>query len=127
VDYDDRGLAALPKLVGGPRYSRPPVGAQPVERTPGLDDLPLVSDWTPEDQELAVQLGISVTPAADPGAAVTTAADGGTARIRQTGTAHAAAHQKGIWGGGGRLGTPAPVRRRLGGILKGRDGRTDDV
>ncbi len=124
MDYDDRGLAALPKLVGGPRYSRPPVGAQPVERAPGLDDLPLVSDWTPEDQELAVQLGISVTAAADQGAAVTTAADGGTARVRQTGTAHAAAHPKGTWSAGGRPGTPAPARRRLGSILKGRDGQS---
>lgn len=59
MDYDDRGLAALPKLVGGPRYTRPPrTGITPVERPASPDDLPLVSERTAEDRALAVELDL---------------------------------------------------------------------
>lgn len=63
MDYDDHGLGAMPKLVGGPKYSRPPVPVARAERPPDPDDLPLMSEWTPEDQELAVQLGLGNGPA----------------------------------------------------------------
>jgi hypothetical protein len=59
VDYDDRGLAAMPKLVGGPKYSRPPVlGLPHAERPLDPDDLPLLSERTPEDHALAESLGL---------------------------------------------------------------------
>jgi hypothetical protein len=91
VDYDDQGLAAMPKLVGGPKYSRPPVPVERAERPPDPDDLPLMSDWTPEDEELAAQLGL--------GTAATTAA----LAAANSGSAIA----------------PTPTRRRLGGLLRG--------
>ena len=63
MDYDDRGLAAMPKLVGGPKYSRPPVtGVVAADRPPDLDDLPLVSHRTAEDHALAQELGFDATP-----------------------------------------------------------------
>ncbi len=62
MDYDDHGLAAMPKLVGGPRYSRPPAaGGAQTERPPDPDDLPLVAERTPEDHEVARELGIDLT------------------------------------------------------------------
>lgn len=95
MDYDDRGLAALPRLVGGPKYSRPPVGIQRVERPPDPDDLPLVSERTPEDRELASQLGLDGMPA------LTATTDAGPAAA------------------------PSPSRRGFGGLFRGRHSRSD--
>jgi hypothetical protein len=65
VDYDDRGIAAMPKLVGAPSYARPPVAAAfRAERPVDPDDLPLVSERTSEDHDLAVELGLEPTPSA---------------------------------------------------------------
>jgi hypothetical protein len=69
VDYDDHSIAAMPKLVGAPNYSRPPVAAAfRVERPVDPDDLPLVSERTSEDHDLARELGLEPIPSA--GAAV---------------------------------------------------------
>lgn len=68
MDYDDRGIAAMPKLVGMPSYSRPPVAAAfRVERPVDPDDLPLVSDRTSDDHDLARDLCLEHSlPAATP-------------------------------------------------------------
>ncbi len=63
MDYDDRGLAALPKLVGGPRYTRPPrTGVTPAQRPASPDDLPLVSERNAEDHTLAAELHLDASP-----------------------------------------------------------------
>lgn len=63
MDYDDRGLSSMPKLVGGVGYRRPPAaGAGGVERPPDPDDLPLESARTPEDEALAHELGLAPPP-----------------------------------------------------------------
>ncbi len=73
MNHDDRGLVSLPKLVGGPRYTRPPVGLPQTARPPDPDELPLVSERTPEDHALAQELGIGPSPSATH----TTAVDAG--------------------------------------------------
>ena len=114
---DDRGLAALPKLVGGPKYSRPPLGAPPVERPPDPDDLPIVAEWTPEDAALAVALGLEGAPVAVASSGVTAAhtADNGRAAVRPDGS----------WSlGSGTAAEPASLRRGFGGLFRGRSGRS---
>lgn len=65
MDYDDRSIAAMPKLVGAPNYSRPPVAAAfRVERPVDPDDLPLVSERTSQDDDLALELGLEPAPSA---------------------------------------------------------------
>jgi hypothetical protein len=124
VDYDDHGLTAMPKLVGGPRYSRPPVSVAPrIERPPNPDDLPLVAERTPEDEALAAELGVDAQAAAV--LAVPT-----YATVQTVATASAAtsglepAHPNGTWTAGSgtsAVGTPSP-RRGFGGLFRGRSG-----
>jgi len=132
VDYEDRGLAAVPKLVGGPRYSRPPVGTPSrLERPPDPDDLPLVAERTPEEDELARELGIdapTVTMAvASPVATASplTTASGLTAMSVDAG-GHPSTHPNGSWSAGsGTMATKSPLPRRgLGGLLRGRSDRS---
>jgi hypothetical protein len=113
---DDRGLAAMPKLVGGPTYSRPPqAGAPRVERPPNPDDLPLVAEWTPEDAALAMELGLeAAVAAASSGATAGQPADNGRAAVLPDGT-----HSP----GNGTAAQAASSRRGLGGLFRGRSGR----
>jgi hypothetical protein len=113
---DDHGLAAMPKLVGGPRYSRPPLAVAPrVDRPPDPDDLPLVSEWTPEDAALAAELGLE-----DPIAA----AGFGTARHAEDSGA-ASNLPDGTWRlGSGTVPEPTSSRRGFGGLLRGRRRRS---
>jgi hypothetical protein len=100
VDYDDRGLAAMPKLVGGPKYARPPAaGIQKSERPPDPDDLPLLSARTDEDHALARELGLDGLSKWDGAAPASLAADS---------AGHAAAAK------------PSSSIRGLGGIIRGR-------
>lgn len=112
MDNDDRGLAALPKLVGAPAYSRPPsLGVTRAERPPDPDDLPLVNHRTPEDVELARALGL------DDGGRIAIAA--GVAGAQP---GHAAGQNATADGGPGDR---TPARHGIGGFLRGRRGRTD--
>jgi len=115
---DDRGLAALPKLVGGPKYSRPPLPDAPrVERPPDPDDLPIVSEWTPEDAALAVALGLDGAPvaAASSGVIAGHTADNGPAAVGPDGS----------WSlSSGTAAEPTPPRRGFGGLFRGRSGRS---
>jgi hypothetical protein len=125
VDYDDHGLAAMPKLVGGPRYSRPPVVIPSrIERPPDPDDLPLVAEWTPEDVALAAELGLDATttelaaPAfVTPPSLTAASADAG---------GHASSHPNGSWStGSGSIATEiSPARRGFGGLFRGRRDRS---
>lgn len=113
MDNDDRGLAALPKLVGAPAYSRPPsLGVTRAERPPDPDDLPLVNHRTPEDVELARELGL------DDGRIAIAAGVAGAG----TQPGHAAGN--GATAGGGPGDGTSP-RHGIGGLLRGRRGRTD--
>ncbi len=57
VANEDHVHVALPQLYGAPAYARPPVAvAAPVERPVHPDDLPLESEQTDEERELARQL-----------------------------------------------------------------------
>jgi len=115
VDYDDRGLASMPKLVGGPKYTRPPVVAfHPVERPPDPDDLPLESARTPDDEAMAQDLGLSSSLAA---AGVSDKAAGRTA-------AHPGSTQAKSGGKTGGKAETSSSRRRLGGLFRGRNGKT---
>lgn len=111
MDYDDRGLTALPKLVGGPKYSRPPgAGAQRADRPPDPDDLPLESARTPEDQALAAELGLAAS--ATPIAAV------------EMGAAAPGGNGAGSAGGDASSRTaPGHAKRGLGVLFRGKDGR----
>jgi hypothetical protein len=125
VDYDDHGLAAMPKLVGGPRYSRPPVGAPPrVERPPDPDDLPLVAERTPEDEALAAELGVEVSPATALAGPTLTAATVTTAPLDTSG--HAPAHPNGSWStSSGTSATASSLPRRgFGSLFRGRSDRS---
>ncbi len=54
---DERGQFALPKLYGAPAYARPPlVPVAPVDRPFDPDDLPLESEQSREEREIAEQL-----------------------------------------------------------------------
>jgi hypothetical protein len=54
---EERGHAALPKLYGAPAYARPPVvPVNPIERPFDPDDLPLESERSDEDEQLAPAL-----------------------------------------------------------------------
>ena len=124
MDYDDHGLTAMPKLVGGPRYSRPPVSATVrIERPPNPDDLPLVAERTPEDHELAAELGIEAQTAAV--LAVPTYASVQTLTTASVASGgHQSAHPNGTWtagSGASAVDTPSP-RRGFGGIFRGRSG-----
>ncbi|MFN8631249.1 MAG: hypothetical protein U0838_13315 [Chloroflexota bacterium] len=141
MDYDDRGLAAMPKLVGGPRYTRPPVSGLPsTQRPPDPDDLPLVAARTEEDEALARELGldaagmtgstgtagfaaaVAVTQAPAPAAAHTGAV--ATAEAPDT-TGTAAAHPNGSWSiSSGSAPASSSSRRGFGGLFRGRNGRS---
>ncbi len=110
MDYDDQGLAAMPKLVGGPKYSRPPVPVERAERPPDPDDLPLMSEWTPEDEELAAQLGLGNDPA-------TTAAASGARAGRASAVSRPDGAPSAKKGAAVRA---TPARRMLGGLFRGR-------
>jgi len=125
VDYDDHGLTAMPKLVGGPRYSRPPVSAaSPIERPPDPDDLPLVAERTPEDHALAAELGIEVQAAAV--LTVPTYAPAPTLTAAPVMSSVAApAHPNGTWtASAGAATATSPQRRGFGGLFRGRSDRT---
>ncbi len=114
MDNDDRGLAAMPKLVGGPTYSRPPVVAPRTELPPDPDDLPLKSEWTPEDQDLAAQLGL------DDGSAAS-----GTATAPVVEPGRASTGPNATWSpGSGTAVEPTPMRRGIGGLLRSRSRRS---
>jgi hypothetical protein len=121
VDYDDRGLVALPKLVGGPKYSRPPAaGAPRTDRPPDPDDLPLESVRSPEDQALAAELGLAA-----PHVPAETAAAVGTPTTHDTG-GHGDPHADGVRNAvdGATTGVPAkPTKRALGVLFRGRSGQ----
>ena len=54
---DERGQLALPKLYGAPAYARPPlVPVAPADRPFDPDDLPLESERTGEESDVAQQL-----------------------------------------------------------------------
>jgi hypothetical protein len=120
VDYDDRGLVSLPKLVGGPRYSRPPVARlNQVPRPPDPDELPLVSERTPEDHALAEELGIessalSVSAASQPSATRAAPEEAGRAT-----------HPNGSWtiADGTITAQERSLQRGLG-LFRGRNGRS---
>jgi len=124
VDYDDSGLAAMPKLVGGPRYSRPPVVIPVrIERPPDPDDLPLVAEWTLEDRALAAELGLDAPSATE---VVAPAFVTAPAAAPVDAGGHASAHPDGSWSvSGGSIATEIPpARRGLGGLLRGRRDRS---
>jgi hypothetical protein len=118
VDYDDHGLAALPKLVGGPKYSRPPVtGLERAERPPDPDDLPLVSQRTPEDSALAAELGLESAHA------VVTASNAAGASVTEAG--RSVVHPNGTWSLGSRTSAePASLRRGFGRLFRGKNSRS---
>ena len=126
MDYDDNGLAAMPKLVGGPRYSRPPVSAAPrIERPPDPDDLPLVAVRTPEDEALAAELGIDAQTAAVLTVPTYSAVQTMTSASVTT-SGLESAHPNGTWTAGSgstAVDTPSP-RRGFGGLFRGRSGRS---
>ena len=111
MDFDDRGVVSLPKLVGGPRYARPPkVGVAETARPPDPDELPLVSARTPEDHALAQELGIEPSPPSPP------AANEGAGR---------ALHPSSSWtAAGGTIGADVRPRHRGLSLLRGRNGRS---
>jgi hypothetical protein len=123
VDYDDRGLAAMPKLVGGPKYSRPPgAGAVKTERPADPDDLPLVSAWTDEDHALAKELGIETTAGGFTGPAAFMTASVATA---PPDTAGHTAHATGTWSiSSGSSSSASSSKRGFGAIFRGRNGRS---
>lgn len=127
MDYDDRGLAAMPKLVGGPKYSRPPgAGATKTERPPDPDDLPLVSSWTEEDHAIAQELGLDgiATAAGSAGMASTWTATVATAPPTDT-VGHAASHPNGSWSiSSGSATSASSPKRGFGSIFRGRNGRS---
>ncbi|MEI7744361.1 MAG: hypothetical protein WCK58_11525 [Chloroflexota bacterium] len=87
----------MPKLLGGPAYSRPgPRLAQPVERPFDPDDLPLEADRSAEDHDLVQQV---IAQAYDSAGADASTSDG----------------SPGLRG--------RPFRLRLPGISKPEDGR----
>ena len=54
---DERGQFALPKLYGAPAYARPTaIPVAPVDRPFDPDDLPLESEQSREERELAERL-----------------------------------------------------------------------
>ena len=120
MDYDDRGLA-MPKLVGGPKSSRPPaVGVTPAERPPSPDDLPLECERTDEDEALARELGLRVSPVT-----MTTSSAGGSASATDAG-GHAAGHPSGTWTvTGGTAQTSSLSRRGFVSLLRGRNDPSD--
>jgi hypothetical protein len=108
VDYDDRGLAALPKLVGGPKYSRPPMTTvSRAERPLDPDDLPLESARTDEDEALARELGLGASSVAF----ATAGGDGN-------------GHPNGSWSISGSAGDSPTRRRGFGGLFRSRHGRS---
>jgi hypothetical protein len=110
VDFDDRGVVSLPKLVGGPRYARPPiVGVAQTPRPPDPDELPLVSERTPEDHALAQELGIEPSPPSLP------AANEGAGR---------ALHPSGSWTADGTIAAEGRPRHRGLPLFRGRSGRS---
>jgi hypothetical protein len=116
----------MPKLVGGPRYSRPPVAIPSrIERPPDPDDLPLVAEWTPEDIALAAELGLDATTATDPAEPAFATAPSMTAASADA-SAHASAHPNSSWSvGSGTIATEAPpARRGLGGLFRSRRDRS---
>jgi hypothetical protein len=116
VGYDeDRGHIAMPKLVGGPKYSRPPVtGVQPVERPPDPDDFPLLSEWTPEDHVLAQELGLDGRAEAATRAAPVPAQDAGHA-----------ARSGALWSiPGGAMAAESRPQHRGFGLFRSRNGRS---
>lgn len=110
---DDRGHMAMPKLVGGPKYSRPPVAAMKhVERPPDPDDFPLASEWTPEDHVLAQELGLDGR-----------SASAAPARPATPDAGHAP-HPGAAWSiSGGAMTPEARPRHRGFGLFRGRNGR----
>ncbi len=103
----------MPKLVGGPTYSRPPVVVERTERPPDPDDLPLMSEWTPEDHELAAQLGLDGGPR-DPGVATASA----------PGAGHPTASSSVTWSAGSSTTVESGATRRgLGGLFRGKERR----
>ena len=117
----------MPKLVGGPKYSRPPTsGAPKTERPLDPDDLPLVSSWTEEDRALAEELGLE--------AVGTSTGSTGTAAFRTASIAmapsvdavgHAASHPNGTWSvSSGSSSSASLSRRGFGAIFRGRSGRS---
>lgn len=119
MDFDDRGVVSLPKLVGGPRYSRPPVpGVAHAPRPPDPDEFPLVSERTPEEHALAQELGIE--PSAS-GSVATQAAPSGAA-AEESDQAH---HPNGTWTvANGVAAGQARSGVRGFGLFRGRNGRS---
>jgi len=126
VDYDDHGLTAMPKLVGGPRYSRPPVSAtSPIERPPDPDALPLVAERTPEDEALAAELGIDAHRAGV--LAVPTYATVEPMISSSVATSEREpVHPNGTWtaSSGASAVDSSSQRRGFGGLFRGRSGRS---
>ncbi len=114
MDVDDRAVVSLPKLVGGPRYARPPkVGVAETPRPPDPDELPLVSERTPEDHLLAQELGIEPPPLSPTAAP---AANEGAGR---------ALHPSGSWtSADGTIDAEARSRHRGISLFRGRSGRS---
>jgi hypothetical protein len=114
VDLDDREVVSLPKLVGGPRYARPPkVGVAVTPRPPDPDELPLASERTPEEHALAQELGIDTSSLNPPAAH---AANEGAGR---------ALHSSGSWtAADGKIGAEARSGHRAHSLFRGRNGRS---
>ncbi len=127
MDYDDRGLGAMPKLVGGPRYTRPPVGLPPAERPSDPDDLPLESERASENGTLGVDPGFAPAPAGN-----ATVSNSGNASIATYAPApgpdaasRAFGHQSGARTVGGGFASPAgsrSLRRSFGSLFRTRSG-----
>jgi hypothetical protein len=121
---DDHGHVAMPKLVGGPKYTRPPVAALSfAERPPDPDDFPLTSEWTPEDHALAQELGLDAPRPNALGSAVRAGA-AMSAQPTPATDGHAA-RPNGRWSmSGGTMGADARPRHRGFGLFRGRSGRS---
>jgi hypothetical protein len=127
VDNDDRGLGAMPKLVGGPRYTRPPLGLPPAERPVDPDDLPLENERTPEDHALVVDAGFAPAPAGD--APVASSGNASSAAYVPAPGPDAAPREveylSGAWTASGGVAAPAgsrSLRRSFGSLFRTRSG-----